>query len=230
MKFLLASQNAHKAKEFAAAVSSLHIVPTPAPIEVDENASTFVGNAALKARAYAEFFQQNALADDSGLSVEALDGKPGVYSARFATMPPDVDDDPDRTAANNRKLLKYLKDIPEARRTAFFTCALCLVIVMPEDIEIVKTLKDPHIAYFDRHLQRVSRQNDEITRVEITIEARAYGRILDQAHGKGGFGYDPLFFCPETNCTFADLTQEQKLSVSHRGRAIAQLKEIFKSL
>ncbi|MBO4351106.1 MAG: non-canonical purine NTP pyrophosphatase [Proteobacteria bacterium] len=234
MKFILASQNAHKAQEFASAITTHTIEPAPHGIDVDENETSFLGNARLKARAYANAFQCNALADDSGLCVDALNGDPGIHSQRFAIMPPDIDDDPDRTAANNRKLLRLLNDVPKDKRTAHFTCALCLVIVQPKDIkEIVELASASHnhtlFSFFDKNNHEVDACSKEIARAEIALEAHAPGRILTECHGKAGFGYDPLFYCPETQCTFAELTQQQKLAVSHRGRAIKALKTVLSS-
>ncbi len=233
MKTILASQNAHKAEEFAAAIHSIQVNPAPHGVDVDENETTFIGNARLKARAYALAFAQNALADDSGLCVDALNGNPGIHSQRFAILPPDVDDDPDRTAANNRKLLRYLKDVPEEKRTAHFSCALCLVLVEREDIEKLKVLsgkmlpQTAEIHFYNAQNVEILASSSDITRAELVLEAQAPGRILTEKHGECGFGYDPLFYCPETQCTFAELTKEQKLAVSHRGRAISMLKSIL---
>ena len=233
MKFILASQNAHKAEEFASSVSTASIVPAPGAVDVDENADSFIGNARLKARGYAEHFKMNALADDSGLCVDHLNGAPGIHSARYGRLAPDVDMDPDKTAANNRKLLKNMAGVPEADRGAHFTCALCLVILEQKDIEFVRARMpklDPaiyEIAFYDAEGREVLPGADSIARAEVAFEAYAYGRILDAAHGHGGFGYDPLFYCPEAGCTFAELTQLQKLSVSHRGRAIGLLRNLL---
>ena len=233
MKAILASQNAHKAQEFATAIHSFEVIPAPHAVEVDENADDFIGNARLKARAYAFEFAQNALADDSGLCVDALNGDPGVHSQRFAIMGDDIDNDPDRTAANNRKLLRYMANVPASKRGAHFSCALCLVIVEPDDIRLMierarKTVsQNARFSFYDADDREVSMDSDGIVRAELALEAQAHGLILTEKHGQGGFGYDPLFFCPEAGCTFAELTCEQKLSVSHRGRAIAKLRGII---
>ena len=234
MKAILASQNAHKAQEFATAIHSIEVVPAPHGVEVDENADDFIGNARLKARAYAAEFAQNALADDSGLCVDALNGDPGVHSQRFAVMGRDVDNDPDRTAANNRKLLRHLANVPESKRGAHFSCALCLVVVEPDDIRtMIERAHEPvpqnaRFSFYDAENREVDKDCDGIVRAELAFEAQAHGHILTEKHGQGGFGYDPLFFSPDAGCTFAELTCEQKLTVSHRGRAIAILREIFK--
>lgn len=233
MKTILASQNAHKAEEFAAAIHSIEVNPAEHGVDVDENETTFIGNARLKARAYAREFKQNALADDSGLCVDALDGKPGIYSQRFAILPPDIDEDEDRTAANNRKLLRCLANVPDEKRGAHFSCALCLVVVEKSDIETLKRLvgkklpETAEIHFFDADDEETGVNCPDIVRAELTLEGQSHGRILHEKRGECGFGYDPLFFSPEAGCTFAELSKMQKLSVSHRGRAIAMLREIL---
>ena len=235
MKFILASQNAHKAEEFASSVSTASIQPAPGAVEVDENADSFIGNARLKARGYAEHFKMNAIADDSGLCVDHLNGAPGIHSARYAALGPDPDKDEDRTAANNRKLLKAMSGVPESERGAHFTCALCLVILEPADIATIRARLPKldssiyEIKFYDSDGHEVSAESAAASRAEVAFEAHASGKILDAAHGHGGFGYDPLFYCPEAGCTFADLTQQQKLSVSHRGRAIGLLRVLLEA-
>ena len=229
MKFILASQNSHKAQEFAQALTSIQISPSPITLDVDENGSTFIENARIKARAFATALAQNAIADDSGLSVDALQGAPGIYSARYATLPPDID--PDRTAANNRKLIRALAQTPPAQRTAHFTCALCLVIVASTDIQT--TLESPTLRAAAQFYNATgtpcpaSAPIADIARAEIAFEAHAYGTILDAPRGTAGFGYDPLFLSDDTHTTFAELTCDQKLSVSHRGKAIERLRSLF---
>ncbi len=231
MKIILASQNAHKAEEMTASMPGFDIVAAPHAIEVDEDCPDFMGNASKKAHAYADVFGGHILADDSGLSVITLQGAPGVHSARFATLPPDIDNDPDRTAANNRKLIRLMNGIEN--REAYFTCALSFVSRDSEMIHQLQNYQAPDgvlLRFLDANRQPCDKNANHIFEVEILFEARSYGRILTESHGCGGFGYDPLFYCPETRCTFAELTKEQKLAVSHRGRALKQLREIFADL
>lgn len=155
--------------------------------DVVEDADTFVGNAAKKARETALATGWPALADDSGLEVDALDGAPGVYSARWAGAQGD-------DAANNAKLLAALADVPAALRTARFRCALVLA--------------DP-----------TGPLGDELVTADGVVE----GVILDAPRGHGGFGYDPLFYCPEIGQTFAEAGVGPKGHVSHRARAMAAL-------
>ena len=233
MKAILASQNTHKAEEFAASLPGIQISVSPVPVDVEENADSFIGNAQLKARGYAKQLNCNALADDSGLCVDYLNGLPGIYSARYAMLPPDIDMDSDRTAANNRKLLRALNDVPESQRTAHFCCALCLVIVEPNDLKYLysSSIEDKSIQFYDVMDNVISKseintRRADIVRAEICVLGRADGHILTNLAGTGGFGYDPLFYSHEANCTFAELPQAQKMMVSHRGHAIQMLKSI----
>jgi XTP/dITP diphosphohydrolase len=188
MKLIVASNNAKKRKEIAGILNALGIkLVEPEEttfVDVIEDANSFAGNARKKAAAFAKANHLPALADDSGLCVDALDGAPGIYSARFAA--PDASD-----SDNNRKLQAELE--MHNNRSAHFTCALHLAF--PESEET------------------------------FTAEGQVNGEILNQAEGSGGFGYDPLFFCPELGKTFANSTPEEKASVSHRGRALRKLAE-----
>ncbi len=188
MKLVVASNNPKKRAEIATILGSLDIeIVAPENtvfVDVIEDADSFVGNARKKAEAFATANGLPALADDSGLCVEALDGDPGVWSARFAG--PDAND-----ADNNRKLLTELEG--QSNRSAYFCCAL-------------------HLAVPD---------SDQT----FTAEGKVYGEILTQSAGCSGFGYDPLFFCPELGKAFAEATPEEKASVSHRGRALRALAE-----
>jgi len=170
-------------------VPGLHTIPTP-----QEDGPTFEANAVMKAIYYSSFVPgQIVVADDSGLEVDALNGAPGIRSARFAadsglTDSPDANDNTD--VWNNIVLLQKLDGIPEDRRTARYRCALAAA----RDGEIV-----------------------------LTSEGMVEGQILEAPHGTGGFGYDPLFYLPSLDQTMADLDIGVKLSVSHRGLALADL-------
>jgi len=183
---VIASQNRGKRSEIAAVLQPLKIEALPAELtefpEVIEDGSTFTANALKKARAFASRNGLPALADDSGLMVDALGGAPGVYSSRYAGK--DATD-----ADNNAKLLHELRH--QKNRTARFHCSLCLV-------------------YPDN-------------RPGITAEGEVRGYILEGADGSQGFGYDPIFFCPELGKSFGRASAEEKALVSHRGRALRQL-------
>ncbi|MFY9251575.1 MAG: RdgB/HAM1 family non-canonical purine NTP pyrophosphatase [Vulcanococcus sp.] len=190
---VIASGNAGKVREFAQLLEDLGLdtQPQPGGIEVEETGSTFAANARLKAEAVAQATGQWALADDSGLSVDALGGVPGVHSARYAAT----------DAARIERLLQELNDAgaldPEAR-SARFTAALALA--------------------------------DPSGRVVLEVEGHCPGQILMERRGDGGFGYDPVFFVPEVQLTFAEMPKALKADVGHRGRAFAALKPQLQAL
>ncbi|PAU85959.1 non-canonical purine NTP pyrophosphatase, RdgB/HAM1 family [Pseudomonas sp. WN033] len=188
-RLVLASNNAGKLKELQAMLGSqIEVLPQKqfTDQEADEIGLSFVENAILKARHAARASGLPALADDSGLAVDALGGAPGIYSARYADGAGD--------AANNRKLLAALDGLPDEQRGAQFICALALV----------RHADDP---------------------LPILCEGQWRGRILHAPRGDQGFGYDPLFWVPETECSSAELPAEQKNRLSHRARAMVLLRQ-----
>jgi len=191
MKLVVASNNPKKRTEIAAILGTLgiEIIASEDTVFVDviEDADTFSDNARKKSEAFAAANGLPALADDSGLCVGALNGAPGIYSARFAGS--DAND-----TDNNHKLLTELAG--QGDRSASFVCAL-------------------HLAFPNN-------------RRPFTAKGQVEGRILDQQTGTRGFGYDPLFFCPELDKAFAECTAAEKASVSHRGRALQTLAEQLK--
>ena len=195
MEIVLASRNKHKIGELEALLGK-HI-PDLKILSLDdigfegdivEDGSTFSENALIKARAVASL-GYIGMGDDSGLSVRALDGAPGIYSARYAG-------DHGNDAANNELLLKNLAD--KADRYAEFLCTIA--IAFPDGRE------------------------------PIEVVGRTGGIILDTPAGAGGFGYDPLFFYEPFGKTFAELTAEEKNSISHRGNAIEALAKKLKEI
>ncbi len=159
--------------------------------EIVESGLTFVENALLKARNAAKYTGLPAIADDSGLAVDALQGAPGIYSARFAG--PDADD-----VDNNLKLLAELEGVVDVQRSARFQCVLVYL----------------------RH---------EHDPVPLICQGRWQGSILHAPQGENGFGYDPLFYIKESECSAAELSAEQKNRLSHRGQALRQLTDILRS-
>jgi len=156
--------------------------PIP-PLEEDGN--TFDENAYQKASFAARILGLPALADDSGLLVEALGGAPGIHSARYAG----------ENATDEQRYLKLLDEIlGESNRSAAFECVISIAVP---------------------------------TGPALTYEARCQGMITESPAGSNGFGYDPIFFYPPLNKTFAQLTREEKSRVSHRGKAFAELKDEF---
>ena len=188
-ELVLASHNAGKLKELQAMLGIAVRVRSLAEfseVEPEETGLSFVENAILKARNAARVSGLPALADDSGLAVDALGGAPGIYSARYA--------DGQGDAANNAKLLEVLRDVPDELRGAQFVC--CLALLRHAD--------DP---------------------LPTLCEGLWHGRILHAAQGERGFGYDPLFWVPERDCSSAELPPAEKNQLSHRARAMALLKQ-----
>lgn len=162
--------------------------------EVEETGATFAENARLKALSAAIHARVPALADDSGLEVDALGGRPGVHSARYAG-------EGAADAANNAKLLDELRGAPLERRTARFVCAMALAAPAPV----------PGRAFTGG------------AAVLVEFRGELPGRIALEPRGKYGFGYDPLLELPERGQTAAELTLAEKNRISHRGRALAQV-------
>ncbi|VAX08330.1 Nucleoside 5-triphosphatase RdgB (dHAPTP, dITP, XTP-specific) [hydrothermal vent metagenome] len=188
-RIVLASSNAGKVQEInqLLATREIQVIPqaefgTP---DIEETGLTFVENAILKARNAASYSGLPAIGDDSGLEVDAINGAPGIYSARFAGLGVSDHD-------NNNKLLKELQAVPECERTARFQCLL-VYLSHPDDP------------------------------TPLICQGTWEGRILFQPQGKNGFGYDPLFFVPDHNCSSAELPPEVKNSLSHRGQALQEL-------
>ncbi|PYX33949.1 MAG: non-canonical purine NTP pyrophosphatase, RdgB/HAM1 family [Acidobacteria bacterium] len=191
-RILIATSNPGKLRDFAGAAAADGVevegVPNFAALPtVVEDGLTFEDNARKKAEEYSRAVPGEAvLADDSGLEVDALNGAPGVHSARYAADEPhragsNTDDD-----ANNQRVLRELRDVPADQRTGRFVCVLA-----------------------------VARNGKTLA----TFRGVAEGRILDHLQGAGGFGYDPMFYFPEIQKTFAELTPEEKANYSHRGAA-----------
>jgi XTP/dITP diphosphohydrolase len=162
------------------------VTPYDEPAETEP---TFAGNALLKARAAVEATGLPALADDSGLCVDALNGMPGVLSARWSGPPKDDD-------RNNRLLLDQLADVPDGRRGAHFTCAVAFAY----------PVGGGGIA-------------------EHVVHGEMTGRIIREQRGSGGFGYDVLFVADgqSDSRTSAELTQQEKDAISHRGKAVREI-------
>ena len=184
-KLVVATGNAHKLREIAQIFTEYEIVSQKQAgfdEDVEETGVTFVENALIKARAASKALGVIALADDSGLCVDALGGAPGVYSARYCGWHGD-------DKANRDLLLKNLAS--EKNRCAYFESAIALVY--PDGRDVV-------------------------------AQGRTHGKILFEEVGENGFGYDCLFFSDDLQKSFAVATAEEKNSVSHRYRALCELK------
>ncbi len=192
MTIWLASGNAHKKKEIAA-VFPEHTVKIPKDagldFDPDETGSTFSENAMIKAKALFDIVKEPVIADDSGICVEALDGRPGIYSARYGSEGGKKLTDAERNAL----LVKELGNNPN--RKARFVCAMVLFI-----------------------------NPDRFFIVQETLE----GELVQSEKGSGGFGYDPILFIPEKGMTVAELSEEEKNQISHRGKAGKLIGEILR--
>ena len=187
-KLVVATSNPGKLQEMQEYLTGLdwELVLKPAELEIEETGKTFIENAIIKASEVAKALNEWSIADDSGLAVDALNGAPGIYSARYAKTEED----------RINRLLKELGNNPN--RQARFVCAIAL-----------------------------SRPDGTIA---LQTEGVCHGEILTEIRGEGGFGYDPIFYVPSQQQTFAEMSSATKNKVSHRGIAFAQLLPQLKQL
>ena len=187
---VIATRNKGKTKEIKALLKDFPVniknLDDFGPIpHSEEDGDSFDENAYKKASSAARILGLPALADDSGLIVEALDGAPGIHSARYAG----------ENATDEQRYLKLLEDMKgKSNRKAAFECVISIAVP---------------------------------TGPALTYEARCEGLITTEPAGSNGFGYDPVFFYPPYNKTFAQITGEEKNRISHRGKALAELKSEF---
>jgi XTP/dITP diphosphohydrolase len=191
IKLVLATHNIHKQEEMNALLADMGIVIVgldayPQIGDIEETGITLIENSFIKARTVHELTGLPSLADDTGLEVDALDGAPGVYSARYAGKNPSFED-------NMNKLLTELQGLPKDRRTARF-----------------RTI----ISFVDG-----SR--------ELFSEGIVEGIITLNTKGEDGFGYDPIFQPEGQDLTFAEMTQNEKNKISHRGRALIKMRKLL---
>lgn len=190
MKIIFATGNKDKMREIRAILADLDMEVVSmkevgVAAEAEENGATFMENAIIKAKDIASKVQDAiVMADDSGLVVDALNGEPGIYSARY--MGEDTS-----YRIKNANIISRLEGVPVEDRTARFACAIAAV--MPDG-------------------------------TVLTTEGTIEGYIGYEERGEGGFGYDPIFMVPELGCSTAELTDEEKNAISHRGRALEALK------
>jgi XTP/dITP diphosphohydrolase len=184
-KWVLATTNAGKLREFRrmfdvlglelVTMNELGVTDSP-----EEDGETFEENALIKARACAAACGLPTIADDSGLTVDALGGAPGIHSARF-----------DVPGQRTYRVLREMEDVPDGQRGASYYCAIACVI--PGECEFV-------------------------------VAGQCFGEIIREKVGENGFGYDPIFYCPEFQKTYGELSDAEKDKISHRGRAIEALR------
>jgi XTP/dITP diphosphohydrolase len=222
ISLLIATRNQHKLREIKSVLGEdfeyLTLSDFPDAPTVVEDAHTFAGNATKKAVELAKWLAETrnpkpetrnvfVLADDSGLEVDALNGAPGVHSARFAALDAGIPGNSPDTE-NNAKLLRLLKDVPADKRTARFRCAVALTPV----ISVCETGASPVCSAdeFELHTQ--------------IFEGTCEGRIDFVPRGKGGFGYDPLFVPNGFQQSFAELGEATKNQLSHRAKALFAMK------
>ena len=201
---ILATRNAKKGREMTALISPpwepsprlsgmevKTLLEYPDIPETVEDAATFAGNARKKASEAAIALKSWVVADDSGLAVDALNGAPGIFSARYAGRHGD-------DQGNNRKLLEDLAAIPDELRGAAFVCALAV--------------------------------SDPKGNIVAEAEGKCRGRIIHEARGPAGFGYDPLFLILEYHKTFGELGSLVKHQLSHRARAFTRLRPMLERI
>ena len=192
MKLVIASNNKHKIEEIKLILSDyfediVSMGEAGCHDDIEEYGTTFEENAYIKAKYVADKLGCAALADDSGLEVFALNGEPGVYSARYAGKHGD-------DGANNNKLLLEMKDISDEKRGAQFVSVISLC-----------------------------RPNE----AALSAKGTCPGTILRERRGNGGFGYDPIFYIEALGKTMAELTMDEKNSISHRKRSLQGIKVIL---
>jgi XTP/dITP diphosphohydrolase len=197
-RILIATSNPGKLRDFAGAAAPHGIEIAGIPgfsslPSVVEDGLTFEENARKKAEEYSRYAPgQVVVADDSGLEVDALNGAPGVHSARYAADQPHLASENTDDEANNARVLRELRGVPAEKRTARFVCVLA-----------------------------AAREGKTLA----TFRGTAEGVLLDAARGTNGFGYDPLFYFPQIQKTFAELSAEEKARYSHRGAAFREFLE-----
>ncbi len=225
--FLIATGNEGKRREFEHLLEgwldeSWSVVDRkgyPEPLEpVEETGQTYVENGLKKAMESAKATGCCALADDSGLEVEALDGAPGVHSARFAGEGASDED-------NNQYLIESLQGVEEERRGARFVAVICLAL---PDNRVSRTLLARQGLMLDDIEVGAPRHPGEWVQIDglavIWFRGVLEGRILEAPMGDGGFGYDPYFWVPELDKSLAQLSPSEKNRLSHRARAVAAMK------
>jgi len=194
LKIVLATRNNDKIQEIKEVLKGLKIDilildQFPGIPEVVEDGQTIAENALKKAKVVSDATHLLALADDTGLEVDYLGGRPGVYSSRFAGEEATYDD-------NCNKLLKLMKEVPKEQRTARFRCVIAIIG----------------------------------STIETIAEGVCEGFIINEKRGTQGFGYDPIFYVPEYDQTFAEMSLSLKTEISHRGIALKQARKILQQI
>lgn len=227
---LFATRNPNKAREFQSLLGDF-INPSWRVFdiagwhnripEVVEDKETFWANAVKKALEVSLHAKSVALSDDSGLEVDALDGAPGVYSARYAG--PHATD-----AQNNRKLIEDLQGVPDKKRTARYVCVAALAI---PDTKVGRALisrtKVPFAEIGEAKPDKAEALARVDDRIVVWFRGTVEGRIIDEPRGTEGFGYDPHFYVPEWDKTMAEVPLDKKNTISHRAEALKKMAAFF---
>ncbi len=197
----------------------------PQPLqEVEETGASFRENAVIKAMETAQATGCGVLSDDSGLEVDALGGKPGIHSARFAGESATDEE-------NNRLLVERLRDVPAAERRARFVAVVCLAL--PNN-RVGRALLARSGVVYDEVDSAAPRAPEELVRIGelvlIWFRGTLEGLIVDEPAGEHGFGYDPHFFVPSQGKTLAEMDGEEKNRISHRATAVRKMVEFFDSV
>lgn len=186
-ELILASNNAHKVEEIKSILeyySILTLKDINYTEEIVEDGTTFEENALIKARTICKYSGKTAISDDSGLSVELLDGRPGVYSARYS-----------KEQTDEKNIEKVLLELNGQKSKAKFVSVIALV---------------------------------KPNGTELTFRGECHGEIIFEKRGTNGFGYDPIFYVPSLDKTFAELSAEQKNSISHRKQSLEKFSQYLK--
>lgn len=206
MTIFAATGNLHKKQELQALFAP-HTVTIPKDqgivFDPEENGSTFIENSLIKAKALYDIVHEPVIADDSGICVDVLDGRPGIYSARYQGKNKGISEEKIDDAARNLLLLEEAweaadeKGIARDKITARFVCAMVLYL-----------------------------GPDRFYCIQETIEGRLVESV-GKISGDGGFGYDPVLYLPDHGKTIAALTAEEKNAISHRGKAAAKIAQLL---
>lgn len=211
MEIVLASKNKNKIKEMQQLVNELcerdikilSLEDIGFEGDIVEDGTSFEENAAIKASVPA-MMGYYGIADDSGITVDYLNGAPGIYSARYSG-------EGATDESNNEKLMAEMKDVPYEKRGSAYVCAIAFAA--PEGMELDEG---------DKELSEFATNHSDKKITVSAFRGECRGVLLDYYQGNGGFGYDPMFYVKEFDKTFAETTSEEKNSISHRGKALRQ--------
>lgn len=219
-KLLIATNNQGKVQELRELLQGMDIdLVTPAQINLDldviEDGLTYAENATKKAIAFAQASNLISLADDSGLEVDALNGEPGLYSARYGSTNGNKLSDADR----RKYLLSKLQDKPRPWTARFH--ATIAIAIPPNHVTLSASEGS-----LPREYETLRSPENGSLRVTHTVGI-CEGEIIPAERGTGGFGYDPIFLLPELGKTMAELSMDEKNRLSHRAKAVIKAKEVL---